>query len=52
MFKIRDIKHAQMISNGGKDVSYEYLDNISSKKRTKTSDLNAKLGSLGKMFGK
>ena len=52
MFKIRDIKHAQMISNGGKDVSYEYLDNINSKKRTKTSDLNAKLGSLGKMFGK
>ena len=51
-FKIRDIKHTQMISNGGQDVSYEYLDNISSKKHTKTSELNTKLGSLGKIFGK
>jgi hypothetical protein len=41
-----------MISNGGKDVSYEYLDNINSKKYTKTSDLNSKLGSLGKIFGR
>jgi hypothetical protein len=51
-FKIRDIKHAQMISNGGQDVSYEYLDNIGSKKRTKTNGVNTKLGSLGKIFGK
>ena len=51
-FKIRDIKHAQMISNGGQDVSYEYLDSIGSKKYTKTNGLNIKLGSLGKIFGR
>ena len=51
-FKIRDIKHAQMISNGGQDVSYEYLDSIGSKKYTKTNGLNTKLGSLGKIFGR
>jgi len=39
-FKIRDIKHAQMISNGGQDVSYEYLDSIGSKKYTKTTKKN------------
>ena len=51
-FKIRDIKRAQMISNGGKDVSYEYLDNMEGKKHTKNNNLNTKLGSLGKIFGR
>jgi len=51
-FKIRDIKHAQMISNGGQDVSYEYLDNSNGKKNAKTNDLGTKLGSLGKIFGR
>ena len=41
-----------MISNGGQDVSYEYLDSMGGKKSTKTNGLNTKLGSLGKIFGR
>ena len=50
--KIRDLKHANMISNGGKDITYEYLDNRTKKKQSKTNSFEAKLSSLGKIFGK
>ncbi len=50
--KIRDLKHADMISNGGKDITYEYLANRDNKKQSKTSSFEARLSSLGKVFGK
>ena len=50
--KIRDLKHANMISNGGKDVTYEYLDNKYKKKQSKTNGFERKFSSLGKIFGK
>ena len=50
--KIRDLKHANMISNGGKDITYEYLDNQDKKKRSKTNGFETKLSSIGKIFGK
>ena len=50
--KIRDLKHANMISNGGKDITYEYLANRDNKKRSKTNSFEARLSSLGKVFGK
>ena len=51
-FKIRDLKHANMISNGGKDITYEYLDNRDKKKHSKTNSFETKLSSIGKIFGK
>ncbi len=50
--KIRDLKHANMISNGGKDITYEYLDNRTKKKHSKTNSFETKLSSIGKIFGK
>ena len=50
--KIRDLKHANMISNGGKDITYEYLDNRDKKKHSKTNSFETKLSSIGKIFGK
>jgi hypothetical protein len=50
--KIRDLKHANMIGNGGKDISYEYLDNRDKKKHSKTNSFETKLSSIGKIFGK
>ena len=50
--KIRDLKHVDMISKGGKDITYEYLDNPDKKKHSKTSGFETKLSSIGKMFGK
>ena len=50
--KIRDLKHADMISKGGKDITYEYLDNPDKKKHSKTNGFETKLSSIGKMFGK
>ena len=52
IIKIRDLKHAQMISNGGKDIFYEYIDEFYKKKRSKNIDFEKKLGSLGKLFGR
>ena len=50
--KIRDLKHANMISKGGKDITYEYLANRYNKKQSKTNSFEARLSSLGKVFGK
>ena len=41
-----------MISNGGKDITYEYLANRDNKKQSKTNSFEARLSSLGKVFGK
>jgi hypothetical protein len=41
--KIRDLKHVDMISNGGKDITYEYLDNRDKKKHSKTNNFVSKL---------
>jgi len=41
-----------MISNGGKDITYEYLDNRDKKKHSKTNSFETKLSSIGKIFGK
>ena len=49
--KIRDLKHANMISKGGKDVTYEYLDSRD-KGHSKTGVFETKLSSIGKIFGK
>ena len=51
IIKIRDIKRAKMISHGGKDVRYEDLLNLSTRKKSKSGTSN-NFGSFKKIFGR
>jgi len=51
IIKIRDIKRAKMISHGGKDISYEDLVNLGTRKKSKNGTSN-NFGSFKKIFGR
>jgi hypothetical protein len=51
IIKIRDLKHAKMISHGGKDIRYEDIVNLGTRKKSKKGTSN-NFGSFKKIFGK
>ena len=52
-FRLHDLKKAQMIGYGGKEITYDYLDNIGKKEsKDNNSKKKSKLGGLGKVFGR
>ena len=51
MIKIRDLKHDKLISLGGKDITYDYIDDRENIKKSAKKNSGNKF-SLGKMFHK
>ena len=51
IIKIRDLKHAKMISHGGKDIRYEDIVNLGTRKKSKNGTPN-NFGSFKKIFGR
>ena len=51
MIKIRDLKHDKLISLGGKDITYDYIDNRGNIKKLSKKNSGNRF-SLGKVFHK
>ena len=51
MIKIRDLKHDKLISLGGKDITYDYIDDRENIKKSAKKNSGNKFG-FGKMFNK
>jgi len=51
IIKIRDLKRAKMISHGGKDIRYEDIVNLGTRKKSKNGTPN-NFGSFKKIFGR